>query len=442
MSAEVAVADRSAGRLQRPRAGPDTGRAMLSRRLLLLLAAVILMMGTWLSLMGPISPLMVIAGAAGLVVIAPRPALMGLARCWPLWFVVILPMASSLWSTDPAVSLRYGTQLSITVVCGIILASAIDLATLLRVMFVSSALVLLLCFTSNRYDISPEGPVWIGVLGSKNQMGQLCQMVICSALAVAVSKAELKGLRAAGVGMALVATTVMAATFSAGAIVTTLVFLLVVAVLRVGSRLASGAKVLLAGVVGLMALPLILIRDELYKIYVHVIVNILHKDVGLTGRDYLWEHADRMISLRPLLGYGYRSTWLGSGAETIGLLRWARISSGAGFNFHDTFREWAVDFGLPGAALVMVCLAIGMFRVVARNFTDQATAAGIFLAASVVVVVTRAKVEFVFGPFVCSTVFIVAIAATGYLQTRAKTPRPVRFRSPPRRETRRPEARP
>ncbi|MBB5746336.1 O-antigen ligase family protein [Brevundimonas variabilis] len=392
-------------------AGPHIG----AKNGLIIACGYLLFTASWLSLLGPIAPLLMMAATMGIVALAPLTVITGLFRCWPILLVAALAPLSALWSTEPGISFRYGTQLAITFAAAVTLASVTTPKTFLRIVFFSTLLVLLLCLISGRQGGSPQGPVLIGVLGSKNEMGQLCQLAVCSAVMTAFSTTEARWIRLLALPASAFAAFVLAYTFASGAVITTILFLMAALLLALAFRLPAGSKLMLGVMVLMFALPLWLIQSDLVRLYEWFVVDVLGKDIGLTGRDYLWAHADKMISARPVLGYGYRSTWLGSGTETIGLLRWAGLSSGAGFNFHDTYRELAVDLGIAGLVLTLLCLGFGMARVIIRNMGAQATTAGIFLAASAVVLVARAKVETITGPFGSSGILIGVTAASGYL---------------------------
>lgn len=401
---------------QRPDGAPDPkARVILGCGYLLFVAS-------WLSLLGPIAPLMMMGATLGILALAPMTVFQALLRCWPILIVAGLAPLSALWSTDPSVSVRYGVQLAITLGAAVALASVTGPRAFLRIVFLGSLFVLALCILSGRQGGSPQGPVLIGLLGSKNEMGQLCQLAICSAIMTALSRDEARWLRLLALPAAAFAGLVLAYTFAAGAVLTTLAFLLAAAVFALGSRLPTGSKLLLAGLLLLFAVPLWLIQADIVRFYEWFVVDVLGKDIGLTGRDYLWAHADRMIGDRPVLGHGYRSTWLGSGPDTIGLLRWAGLSSGAGFNFHDTYREWMVDFGIAGAVVILLGLGAGMVRLIGVSLSRRATTALVFAAASVIVLAARAKVETVYGPFGSSGLLIGVTAAFGYLSAAGARP--------------------
>lgn len=414
-------------------------KVLHARDAVLQVCAFVLVLATWLSLLGPIGPLLMMLGTAGVVALAPHQTVSGLARCWPILVVGAIAMLSSTWSTAPGVSLRFGTQLAITLVAAVVLASSLSPGKLLRIFFLTSLVVMVLCVLSGRQGGSASGPVLIGILGSKNEMGALSSLLVISGACLFFQKQEPSALRLLSLFGTLIGGVVLLFGFATGAVLSTIMFAGLAAVFLVGSRQSPGAKLLLVFFLLLLGLPLLVIRGDLVNAWEYFVVDILNKDVGLTGRDYLWAHADRLIAERPLLGYGYRSTWLGESVDTIGLLRWAGLSTGAGFNFHDTYREWAVDFGLVGAVVVCLCFGAGFFRVIAKALTPALTPALAFFAGMAVISIVRAKVEVIVGPFNSSALLFACAAAIGFLYVAPKLRRPVgrtAFRQRPTRDSR------
>ncbi len=378
-------------------------------------------MGMWLGLLGPVAPLMVLSGAAGLAALHPH-RLVFIARLWPLLLIGLLAMASAIWSAEPSVSARYGLQLLLTIGVGAILVVTCSPDRLLRGLFIACTIVLVLSILSGRQGLSASGPVLIGLLGSKNEMGTLCFILLAAAVSVAAAGAQPRLLRLFSLPVAALAALFLLTTFSTGAVLGALIFFVALGVLAAASKLSGSAKFLLVLTLVVMAAPLLMVRADLADIWRHILVDVLHKDTGLTGRDYLWAHADALIAAEPLLGHGYRSTWLGHGVETIGLLRWAGLQSGEGFSFHNSYREWLVDFGFVGTALILAALGVGIARTVVRAARPGVTAPVLFFAALGLVFTVRAYFEYLFGPFSSSTIIFILAAGIGYMGAVRPTP--------------------
>lgn len=396
-------------------------------------SAFVLCLGTWLPLLGSLAPALVLVGMTGVIASSPHQFIEGLKRSGPVLLIGAIAALSATWSTAPSISFRYGIQLAITMVAAISLASTLTLPKLLRVIFLAALLMMLICILSGRQGVSASGPVLIGLLGSKNEMGTLSQLLVCSAGCMFFQRGEnmlVKIMALLGMFLGVV---VLLFGFATGAVLSAFLFGGMVIIFIAGSRLSAGAKILLIFTLFLLVVPFIFIHRDIENLWEYFVVDVLHKDVGLTGRDYLWAHADRLIAERPLLGYGYRSTWLGSSTDTIGLLRWAGLPTGFGFHFHDNYREFAVDFGWLGAIVICGCFGLGFFKLIRQALSPGVTTALIFFASTAVVMIVRAKVEVVTTPFNSSTVLLAATAVVGYLQKRAPSRglarhRAIRFR--------------
>lgn len=377
------------------------------------IAIVWSVLGVWLGVWGPIAPLMVMSGAAGLAAVNPH-RLIFLTKLWPLLLIGVLAVASAIWSAEPAVSARYGFQLLITIAVGGIILVTCSIERILRGVFIACSIVLLLSVLSGRQGLSASGPVLIGVLGSKNEMGSLCFILLASAVSLAFSKSQPLLFRRAAFPVAAFAGLFLIQAFSAGAVLGALIFFVISATLILASKLSGSAKFILCLTIIAIVMPLWLIRADLASIWNYILVDVLNKDAGLTGRDYLWAHADALIEAEPLLGHGYRSTWLGHGVDTIGLLRWAGLQSGEGFNFHNTYREWLVDFGFVGALLIVVSLGVGMVRGIVMASGKGTTAPLLFFVSMGLVFTVRGYFEYIFGPFSAVTLFVILAAGAGY----------------------------
>lgn len=381
------------------------------------IALVWMICGLFLNLLGPIAPLMVMTGAGALLMLS-LDRLPLFFKGWPLLLLAIIAPLSAAWSDEPAVSLRYGLQWTITAVAMMIAVISTGHVRYVRGLFIATAIILALCILSGRQGISQGGPVLIGVLGSKNAMGQLCMLVICSSATLMLSPNQPVILRRIAIVTGVVGTLVLLRTFATGAAISTILFAGVFALLAIASRLSAGAKVLLVGVLIVATAPLVFIYQDIIHFYEWFLVEVLNKDVGLTGRNYLWHHADALIASKPVLGHGYRSIWLGHGSETIGLLRWADLESGIGFNFHNTFREVLVDFGFVGAAVVFIPLGVGFARLLLRASSEKTDTALWFLAAMAVVMIVKSYAETLLGSFGDASLIVIGTAMFGYILPR------------------------
>ncbi len=243
---------------------------------------------------------------------------------------------------------------------------------------------------------------------------------VCASLSIMMSSSQPPALRYMSAAMAALAGAVLVKTAASGAALGTIMFVGVAATMVVASRLPRGSVWVATLLLMMLLLPLWLVRDEIVSLWEWFILDVLGKDTGLTGRDYLWAHADALIAEKPILGRGYRSIWLGQGYETIGLLRWAGLQSGAGFNFHNTPRDILVDFGFVGAIVIFGAIGVGVARLVARAITQPTNAALIFLAAIATVSAIRSVFETLIGTFSDSSLMLIGPPMFGYLMSQTR----------------------
>lgn len=399
----------------RPDAKPDWGDQLIS------LVAIGLLTFSWTAILGALSVLIQLGLLALLVYLKPVTIARALRQCWPLLILAVLTCASTLWSDMPGASLRYGLQLAITLLIGIAVTSVTSVRGWVRAVFLATFIICVVCIAYGRKGVSAEGPVLIGILGSKNVMAMLAQIVLTSGLAVLIDRRQPPWARLCAPIAIPVSLFVLLTVQSAGGLITAALSVVLLfgfwalSLLRMRGRVVLAIAMLLMSAPVVVALPTIQAEAETFS------ETVLKKDPGLTGRDYLWAFADKLIAEQPVLGHGFRAIWMGQDSRTIGLLRWAGQKDGRGFHFHDSYREWAVDFGLVGAAVVIGVLALSGGRLILRGVA-QPSAAFAFVVAMFIVTAIRAKVEAVFMPLAPTTLLLFCLAATAWIPPAARSP--------------------
>lgn len=296
-------------------------------------------------------------GLAGLLFVVRRVELsVVLVRWWPLLLVPALAAASYFWSTAPDVSLKYGLQLFATALVGIMIARTLSPSQFLTALFFATLIFCVLSVASNRQGLAAEGAVLIGLVGSKNQMSAMGFLLLFSAFATFLNASAPRLARLASLPGMAIGGYVVATTASATAVLVSVGSIGAFAALLMLQPMKPAGRVGLVLALALIASPIALLLPEIERAVNDFIINVLRKDPGLTGRDYLWARADELIAMRPILGHGFQAAWLGDSPETQGLLRWAGVTDGRTFNFHNTYRQFAVDTGLVGLAVLLATL--------------------------------------------------------------------------------------
>lgn len=297
-----------------------------------------------------------------LIVLSNRMMVGRLLRWWPLLLAPLLAMLSFFWSDAPAVSGRYGAQFFITATAGVLIARILSPSRFLTILFLA---MLTFCLLSIAFGRSSLG-VFVGLVGSKNQMSYLAYVLLFSAVGVMFDRhapRQVRILTPIGIGLGgfFVATTA-----SATAYMITVVSVVMFIGLTILHKLRPGGRAGLIVAAALILSPLLFILPEIEAAINDFIVNVLHKDLGLTGREYLWSRAAELIAQKPALGYGFQGFWMGGSREAVTLLREFAQTDGRVFNFHSTYYQFAVDTGLIGLAVLIVTIAAALYGYVRR----------------------------------------------------------------------------
>jgi exopolysaccharide production protein ExoQ len=342
-----------------------------------------------------------------------------LAICWrrlPAILFMALPFAllpifavlSALWSDVPMISLRYGVQLLITVLMGVVLARVLDLRQLVLAVFIGVSLACLLGLASGRTGASESGAVLIGLAGSKNQFSYFALFWIGSALCVLASARHRPFTRIAAALMLLPAAFVLWQGNSMTAIVSAALMAAMLALLALAHWLGRGGRMFALAAAGLLAAPVLVGLPQIEAEATRFRSDVLGKDSRLTGRTLLWEAADSLIRQQPVIGHGYKAIWLGHQGK--GLLARNDQDDGRAFHFHDTFRELQADLGLIGLLLFLVPVGFVFLRsivlLIARVDAPRA-----FAVVTLLTILLRVRTELVIGPFLTETVVLYAVLA-------------------------------
>jgi exopolysaccharide production protein ExoQ len=296
-----------------------------------------------------------------LIVLRGRVAIETALKWWPLQLAPFMAPISALWSEAASATFRYGAQFLLTAFIGVLLARLISPRRFMIVFMLSLFFFCIGCILYGRHGMSAEGPVLIGLTGSKNQMGYASQLLILSALGVLLLKDVSQWLRWVALLAMPVGGYVLLGVNSATALLMAIGGVAILGGLWFSERMTPGARLAtLVGVI-IMLIPLLLLIPEGIQAWDHFLYDTLDKDPTLTGRTFLWARADDLIARRPVLGYGYQAIWMGDSTETIALQRMTGITDGRTFHFHHQFRQVAVDTGLLGltafcGALVVVAI--------------------------------------------------------------------------------------
>jgi len=312
------------------------------------------------ALFGPLSALLFLLAGCLLLVSKPAASVQAIFR---FWYVLILPafcLLSVLWSQFPGLTLRYSMQFAITVVIAIGIATRISPTVFMRSLFSIYGLGIAgsLLFGRVRDDIG----AWIGIFGSKNAFAAVICAFILASIAMLFDRTAPRVMRFAALAGLAAAGPMLLKAQSTGAIVFVVPASALALALLLSRRLTHGQKLFLGALLLGLGLAMLILVLQYSEILFQNFLDASGKDVTLTGRTDLWQFAGQFIQEHPLLGLGYRAFWV-QGYPPAELL-WAMfdIKARAGFNFHNTYVNNAVEIGFIGVGLQVLLLYGALVR--------------------------------------------------------------------------------
>lgn len=287
----------------------------------------------------------------GLALVVRRPgAALAEARAQaPLWLLVGWCLASVAWSDAPALTLRYGVQLALTVAIAVAIAARLSPGAFLKAVLIAYLAAGLASLASGR--ARGDGLGFLGIFNSKNALANAGSILLLAGVCLALDRRVPGRWRALAAGGAALGAVLVLRANSVGGAVASAAVLGALALIVMLRRLPPGPR-LVAGLLGFMAagLGLLVLLSQIDAIAAQFL-EATGKDFTLTGRTDLWAVALAEIAERPVLGAGFQAVWVHGNPLAEALWAEFGVESRTGFHFHNAFLSNAVEIGLPGAAL-------------------------------------------------------------------------------------------
>ncbi|MBC7668141.1 O-antigen ligase family protein [Caulobacter sp. DWR2-3-1b2] len=287
------------------------------------------------------------AYAAGFALIALRPGatFRVLIRQPFLIVLLVVVVASMVWSVNPDQTARRCFALVCTTLGGVALAARFRWPQLAEVVGAAFAVLIIasfvVCLAVPRIGIMTElfPGAWRGLWREKNGLGGNMAFGFCILSAAALLNPRRAHLWWTFAGLALVLVLMSTSKTSLVSLVLGMGAIGFVLVARRSP--AAGVAATWAGVTGVVLLAAFILFAA------DVFFSILGKDATLTGRTKIWSAVMREIEDRPWLGYGYQAVW----GDKTGWGPFAWISKNAGFqaqHAHNSWLEQWLGMGLVG----------------------------------------------------------------------------------------------
>jgi len=268
-------------------------------------------------------------------------------REYPLMALAVLAIASTTWSDNPSVSLRRGVALALTCLFGVYFASRFTLREQMRLLGWVCGVSVLVSYPFGVLGLGTPSEefasAWYGVFVHKNDLGRMMVLSIAVFLLLAKSEPRKKPMLWSGAFLALV---LLFLSQSA----TSVVALAVVLAAFPFCRSLNGNKSKVATV---MIVTTVTIGAALYWLISNLqsVMELLGKDITLTGRLPLWILSGVMALRKPWFGYGYNAFWLGPGSASDKI--WA-IVGWKPPHAHNGLLELWLELGLLGVVTFLV----------------------------------------------------------------------------------------
>jgi O-antigen ligase len=308
--------------------------------------------------------------ALGLIALNPGPVLRVTLAAWPLVLLGGLTLVSAAWSIDPALTVRRGLAVFMTLVFALWLAARYSWRDLIRLTALMFAVLAAGSFIAGAlfpgFGVMHEVHVgaWKGLWWEKNTLGGYMAFG-SAAFAAAIAAAPGRTERLIWFGFVGLAVLLVLLSTSRTALLATLICTAGPAAIALARR-GFGFAVLavFSGLCGLAALLGVLIIGP------GVILEALGRDPTLTGRTDIWAALSDAIAARPWTGYGYGAFW----EVDDGPVFWVRQATVWPVpTAHNAWLETALSIGLPGMVLAMVVVLSGWLRALARLFRGVET---------------------------------------------------------------------
>jgi exopolysaccharide production protein ExoQ len=342
-----------------------------------------------------------------------------------LFLVPAFAIFSVVWSTATGESLRYGIELTITVIAGLLLSSARNQEAVVRgisLAFLSYVVASIFFGGYVGIGVGMGGEAFSGLSESKNLLADIASTGLVASAVVAMLGIQNRRWLWVGIGLVSIALDLYCAVAarSAGAIVG--LGMATIAIVGLTPLVYAG-KTVRAAVTSMVALCLLglgVFYSTLAQTMINFGTSLFDKDPTLTGRTYLWYRAADLIRERPVLGRGFYAFWIQGNIDAEGLWRYFGIDGRGGFTFHNTFVEILVMLGWAGLLLIGATLLVGVVFLI-RRFVMRPTLTQVFWMGILLYELARTPIETVgVAPFYFSTALVFGALGAAFKRSRSR----------------------
>jgi len=259
--------------------------------------------------------------------------------------LVLIAVASTVWSQHPLFTLRRSAVMLATTAFGIYFGSRFTVPQQLRLLGWTCALILFTSFFMALFlpqygvDHLWSPGAWQGIFPQKNYLGKA---MVFSVLVFYFARPP-AGWWVRWVGIAGALCLLALSKAATGTVVFAAMVLTLPLYRLVRSKLTVVIPVII--VIGVAAIGL----GFLFYMIWPSLLGVLHRDPTLTGRTELWHAVLSSIMKRPWLGYGFNAFWMAEGESSTVLQQVNWFAKGA----HNGLLDVTLDVGILGLSILL-----------------------------------------------------------------------------------------
>ncbi|WP_346293309.1 O-antigen ligase family protein [Sphaerothrix gracilis] len=286
-----------------------------------------------------------------------------------IWLLILLAVASFLWSEIPAItagSIR--SELIPMTIFSLYFASRFTVKEQLKIVAVTlgtgALLSLFVVVTNPGIGVHLDGKhagAWKGIYGNKNGFSAHMALTLVSFFVLTVSNANKAEAWLGRIGVLVSIALIILSTSKTGLIVF-IVVLLILSIYRF-YRWKGKQTVLLLDIGTMFAAGITVVMTSFWN----TILFSLGRDPTLSGRTLIWEAAREKIAANPLLGYGRMAFWAPGSPHAV------YVGSNVSRNYipshaHNGFYDLALSLGLIGLGLFFIGFLITYAHALKRAY--------------------------------------------------------------------------
>jgi exopolysaccharide production protein ExoQ len=370
---------------------------------------------------------MVVAYVAAGLIIFNRDTLPAYLRGWPTLILPILCIVSTIWAPSSNEAIRKGLQLALTGAVAIYAASRLNARQIIAIYYIGET------FGAVLSVMSPNvfNGAWTGVFAQKNYLAVHMFILYATGLVIMLDSGASKWLRMSTACFVPLAAMLIFLSHSA----TTLLLLIGASFALVGHvffwQPITRVRHMRVFIILSITLILVVVSLLLFGLFqfdaANSLLNALGKDSTLTGRTFLWNIAERIMTEKPWTGVGANGFWrpeLGAANEITTYFAYEHFVK---FGFHNSFLENGVQFGYPGYYATYFIAGWALWSTFRTWIKNQTLLNAAFLVLCVMVIV-RANTETDLAVEFSGTAVLLFIGAVRKEKLR---PRRTRMPTPP-----------